>query len=345
MNKGRLIIISIIAILAMIVWFSCNPLGENNKQTSSMNILDELDMVKATGNSMGFGNNASGGEGGATVYVSDYETFKSYTDSNTAYIIYVTGSFNLSSMDCHVRSNKTIIGQGANIVLSGGGLYLYNSSNVIIQNLTIRGSSEDNIGIHYSSNIWIDHCSFYDSADGAIDITQSSDYITISWCKFYYTADNDHCYANLIASSDSDNGSQYHVTFHHNWWGSMVIERMPSVRFGRVHCFNNYYNASGNNYCIRTRVGAELLVENNYFENVKNPWEQFVTGASGTQGKLRASGNVEVNTTWYVNPEPDDGTQSFLIPGTDSVFAPSYSYTLDSASSVKSIVMSGAGPK
>ncbi len=119
---------------------------------------------------------------------------------------------------------------------------------------------------------------------------------------------------------------------------------MPSVRFGRVHVFDNYFNAPGNNYCIRTRINAEVLVENNYFENVKNPWERYVTSAGGTPGKLRAAGNIEVNTTWYVNPAPDgDGNQSFLIPGNDVVFTPPYAYTLESGSSVKASVMAGAG--
>lgn len=337
MKKSCLIILSVLIFLTLIVWFSCNPFSSSSHDSASLNILDETDFVKATGISGGFGNNASGGEGGATVYASDYETFKSYTDSNDTLIIYVTNSFNLSSMDCHIRSNKTVIGQGPNIVLSGGGLYLYRSDNVIIRNLTIRGSSEDNIGIHYSTNIWIDHCTFYDSSDGAIDITQASDYITVSWCKFYYSSNNGHDFVSLIAASDSDDGSQYHVTYHHNWWSTLCIERMPSVRFGRVHCYNNYYNAPGNNYCIRTRVEAELLVENNYFENVQNPWELYIT--SGTPGKLRASGNVLINTTTYTSSDR-------LIPaGTDSVFTPSYSYTLDSASGVKSSVMAGAGPK
>ena len=41
------------------------------------------------------------------------------------------------------------------------------------------------------------------------------------------------------------------VTWHHNWWSSNVHERMPRVRFGDVHVFDNYYSSSGNNYCIR----------------------------------------------------------------------------------------------
>jgi pectate lyase len=91
---------------------------------------------------------------------------------------------------------------------------------------------------------------------------------------------------------------------------------------------------------VRTRIEAELLVENNYFENVKNPWEQYVDRCSGTQGKLKASGNnigfmdTSYNVTWYVSTGSSDG-QSYLIPGTDVVFTPPYSYSFDSASLLK----------
>ncbi|HYH04451.1 MAG TPA: hypothetical protein VEC37_15270, partial [Bacillota bacterium] len=301
-------------------------------------------------NPIGFCNDGSqitGGAAGQVVYVTNEEELKQYADTETPYTIYITKSFNLSGMSMHIRSNKTVIGVG-NITLSGGGLYLYRSKNVIIRNLTITGSTEDNIGIHYSDHIWIDHCTFSDSTDGNVDITQASDYITISWCKFYYTQNNGHNFVSLIASSDSDNGSQYHVTYHHNWWGDQCVERMPSVRFGRAHIFNNYYNASGNNYCIRTRVGAECRVENNYFENVQNPWEQYITG-SGTQGKLWASNNNVAflqnayGVTWTGNQTNKDGTTRVMVPGTDLVFTVPYSYTLDNALNVKDLVTRYAG--
>jgi pectate lyase len=115
-----------------------------------------------------------------------------------------------------------------------------------------------------------------------------------------------------------------------------------------VHVFNNYYNAPGNNYCVRTRIEAELRVENNFFENVRNPWEQYITG-SGTQGKLYASGNnVNLNSTndgvtWSGNVAHSDGTQTVMLPGTDNVFAVPYSYTLQSAASAKASVMTNAG--
>jgi pectate lyase len=294
------------------------------------------------------GSTITGGAAGPTVYVSSAAELEQYSDVNDPYTIYITASFNLSGMETHIRSNKTVIGVG-NVTLSGGGLYLYRSSNVIIRNLTITGSPEDNIGIHYSDHIWIDHCTFSNSTDGNVDITQASDYITISWCKFFYTVDNGHNFVSLIAASDSDDGSQYHVTYHHNWWGELCRERLPSVRFGRVHLFNNYYNAPGNNYCARTRVGAELRVENNFFENVRNPWEQYVTGASGAQGKLFASGNnvglgdTSYGVTWTGTVNHKDGTVTNMLPGTDNVFAAPYSYSLHNALDVKSVVTTYAG--
>ncbi len=301
---------------------------------------------------IGFCNNGgtiTGGAGGPTVYVGSEAELQAYSQVGAPYIIMVTNSFTLTGLDTHISSNKTVIGVG-NVVLSGGGLYFYRSQNSIVRNLTIVASDDgvDGMGIHYSHNLWIDHCTVIDASDGAIDITQISDYITISWCKFLYTTNHGHDFVNLIASSDSDNGSQYHVTFHHNWWSTNCVERMPSVRFGRVHCFNNYYNAPGNDYCVRTRIQAECRVENNYFDSVQNPWEQYITG-NDTQGKLYAANNnvgfldTSFGVTWSGTHTNKDGTIVAMIPGTDTVFTPSYSYTLDNATDVKNIVMDNAG--
>jgi pectate lyase len=107
-----------------------------------------------------------------------------------------------------------------------------------------------------------------------------------------------------------------------------------------VHVFNNYYNAPGNNYCVRTRIEAECLVENNFFQSVKNPWERY-TG--GTPGLLKAANNnvgyldTSYGVTW------SSGGSTELIPGTDDVFTPPYSYTLDAAASVPSVVTQNAG--
>ncbi|MBN2544605.1 MAG: pectate lyase [Spirochaetes bacterium] len=346
MKKGKIIILSVLSIIILIVWFSCNPFNQQTSRSDSLNILDSSDFAKATGDCIGFGATATGGEGGPTVTVTSASEFESYVGLKTPYIVQVSGTINIGGQ-ATIRNDKTIIGLGSNATLDGG-MKISHYNNLIVKNLTIK-NGDDGITIQDCRNVWIDHCNIVDSEDGQIDIVHASDWVTVSWCKFYYTSNSGHNFVNLIGHSD-DNASEdmgtLHVTFHHNWWGAICIERMPSVRFGRVHVFNNYFNSPGNNYCIRTRLYAEVLAENNYFENVKNPWEQYVTEAGGTPGKVRASGNVEDNCTWYVDPEPnDDNAQSFLIPGTDSVFSPPYSYALESAASAKSSVMAGAGPQ
>ena len=83
-----------------------------------------------------------------------------------------------------------------------------------------------------------------------------------------------HRFASLIGHSDDNAGedtNRLKITFHHNWWGERILERMPRVRFGQVHVFNNYFGAAGNNYAVRAGRGAQLLVEGNYFDNAKNP--------------------------------------------------------------------------
>jgi pectate lyase len=288
----------------------------------------------------------TGGAGGQVVTASSTSQFESYIGSHDPFIIQFQGTIDFGSGQKYVRGNKSIIGIGSNATIKGG-LKISGYNNLIVRNVTIMGSGTDGLTLLNTRNVWVDHCTFIDAADGSIDITHAADWITVSWCKFYYTRNNGHDFVNLIGHGDEnavEDTGKLHVTFHHNWYSTLCVERMPSVRFGRVHFFNNYFNTPGNNYCARTRIDAEVLIQNNYYENVKNPWERYVTRAGGTPGKANASGNIEVNTTWYVNPAPDaDGNQSFLIPGTDTVFEPPYIYALDAGTNVKSIVMEEAG--
>jgi pectate lyase len=291
----------------------------------------------------------TGGAGGSEVTASDYTAFRNYCRQAGSLIIHVQGTLTANESYTYITEpNKTIIGDGTNASLIGD--LRMNVTNVIVQNLYFHNSANDGITVDNGShgtgkNIWVDHCTFYDCGDGSLDITKGGDYVTVSWCKFYYAAVPpgvvNHEFVNLIASSDSDNLSQYHVTFHHNWYGDYCRERMPSVRFGRVHCFNNYYNCAGNNYCVRTRIGAEVLVENNYFLGVQNPWEKYVKTAA--TGLLRATGNITNNCTWSSTWYSD----VVLIPGTDTLGPdlnpPPYGYTLDTASDVPYYVTTYAG--
>ena len=293
------------------------------------------------------GFNLTGGAGGPVVTVTTGEELNDWSDSNSNVVIQVSGTLTVVGMSTHVRPNKTVIGLGTNAMLQGGGLYLYNSSNVIIRNITIKGSTDDNIGITSGANhVWVDHCTFLDSADGGVDIVKGADYVTVSWCKFYYSSPSlSHRLVSLVGASDSEGNldqGKLHVTYHHNWWSTNCDQRMPSVRFGRAHVFNNYYNPTGNLYCVRSRLYAECLVENNYFESVHNPWEVFTTPAGGTMGKIWATNNIQVNTSFSGGDDGDDNTV-VIVPGTNPVFTPPYAYTLTPAASVPALVMENAG--
>ncbi len=295
--------------------------------------------------------NTTGGKGGATVTANDLADFSSFIGDDVARVVLVQGTINLGDSNVRVRDNKTILGVGTNAMLVGN-LKVYGNTNVILQNLIFTNPNGvgdgDGLTLQDCRNIWVDHCTFVDCDDGSLDISHAADWITVSWCHFYYTNPaNTHRFSNLVGHSDNnaaEDAGKLHVTFHHNWWGQLVHERMPRVRFGRVHCYNNFYDAAGNNNCIRAAIASEILVENNYFNCVKNVWELYRT--QGVDGKVFASGNMEVNTTWSAGSD----SSSIQIPGTDvlSVEAnglnpPPYAYGVDVASSVPTLVTAGAG--
>jgi hypothetical protein len=113
---------------------------------------------------------------------------------------------------------------------------------------------------------------------------------------------------------------------------SVISEYLPSIRFGKVHIYNNYYNCPNNLYCVWSRIKAECLIENNYFKSVRDPYSIHVEDEGPEDyGKISASGNIFDNCTGTI----DDGN--------DTVFIPSYSYTLDNAEDTPIIVQNGAG--
>jgi len=108
--------------------------------------------------------------------------------------------------------------------------------------------------------------------------------------------------------------------------------RHPRTRFGKFHIFNNYYH-NITSYGIASTMDAQILVENNYFENVNNPWH-IGFGSSG-EGYLVEQNNIFVNT---------------VVPDTkgelgEEVFIPAeyYDFTLDDPKEVPDIVMANVG--
>lgn len=55
--------------------------------------------------------------------------------------------------------------------------------------------------IQNSHHVWLDHLNIWDGRDGNIDIVTGSGYVTVSWCKLWYTDfQNDHRYSCLVGN-------------------------------------------------------------------------------------------------------------------------------------------------
>jgi pectate lyase len=268
-----------------------------------------------------------GGLGGARVTVSDADSFVKQAQRQEALILHVSGTIRLSGT-VRVQSNKTILGLGAKAAITGGGLNLRGVSNVIIRNIAFS-NAEDAINVERGSHhIWIDHCDLSNCRDGLIDIKQGSDFVTVSWNRFH-----DHQKTCLLGHSDSatarrlDQG-HLRVTYHHNFFDASKT-RHPRVRLGEpVHVFNNYYR--NNDYGVASTSDAGVVVEGNYFENVRQPtYTQY--GDSKEPGRL-----VERKNRFVKSGAPQ-------TRGTVKEPGGSYRYALDDAAKIPAIVKEGAG--
>lgn len=238
----------------------------------------------------------TGGKGYGEVTVSTTADLAKYASAGNKIIYVKPGTY---AGPINVGSNVTIYGyQGAVITqpTTGSAMKLSGSKNVIIRNLKFQGigahddDDEDCLQVnHESKNVWIDHVDIYDGHDGNLDITNASDYVTISWTKFSYTSKSTgHQFSNLIGNSKTKTSDRGHlnVTFHHTWWADGVVERMPRVRFGKVHVANNLFDSKNTSYCVRAAVEADIRIENNVFLNVQKALDLYTSDGAITAAQM-----------------------------------------------------------
>ncbi|MBN2166460.1 MAG: T9SS type A sorting domain-containing protein [Marinilabiliaceae bacterium] len=203
-----------------------------------------------------------------------------------------------------IGSNKTVIGVGESAFFNRIGLVIQCQSNIIIRNIRftmkdVPATREDEykilapdgittigdpdcIGIQadaesvaeekrISQHIWIDHCEFYnenidnkDRYDGLLDSKNNVQYLTVSWCYFH-----DHSKALLSGKGSSDNYNRT-ITFHHNYFSNIFGSRLPLLRFGQHHYFNNYMEGCEGDG-VNLRINTNAYIENNYFKDSKKP--------------------------------------------------------------------------
>ncbi|SMG09799.1 polysaccharide lyase family 1 protein [Fibrobacter sp. UWB13] len=269
----------------------------------------------------------TGGKGYSEVTVDNVNDLKSYAKAGNK-IIYVKPGTYMGPVE--VGSNVTIYGyQGAIIAqpTSGSAMKLSGSKNVIIRNLKFKGvgahddDDEDCLQVnHESKNVWIDHVDVYDGHDGNLDITNASDFVTISWTKFSYTsASSGHQFSNLIGNSKTKTSDRGHlnVTIHHTWWADGVVERMPRVRFGKVHVANNLFDSKNASYCVRAAIEANIRIEKNVFIGVQKALDLYTSDGAITAAQMIS--NYEENVKKQQ-------------AGTGTAFTPPYSMSLTDVS-------------
>ncbi|KAH0602516.1 uncharacterized protein H6S33_008597 [Morchella sextelata] len=281
---------------------------------------------------VGYGRAATGGGSAAATTVTSCSALESAVGASGAKVVKVSGLLSGCGI-IDIESTKTILGVGSNSGLTDGGFRIKDADNVIIRNMVFAIPPEggDLVALDGATNVWIDHCDFStvgltggkDDYDGLLDITHASNLVTVSWNKFH-----DHWKGSLVGHSDSnasEDTGYLKVTYHHNSWIN-INSRLPSLRFGTGHIYSSYFEdcpTSG----INSRMGAQVLVENNNFNSVQLA---IVTDLdSDDEGYAVQRNNVFTDSTTRI-------TQTGSL-------TPPYSYTMDTAASVPGIVAAYAG--
>ncbi|CAE6412759.1 unnamed protein product [Rhizoctonia solani] len=275
----------------------------------------------------------TGGAGGSTTTVTTLAALRAAVTGDSPKIVKISGIIIGDGEVVDIGNKTTVLGVGSNSGLTGGGLRVKKASNVIIRNLRLSKSPAptDLIQLQEASNVWVDVSTFFftsdldhdkDYYDGAFDVQHGSDFITASWNVF-----TNHYKTSLVGHSDKNSAEDtghLRVTYHHNYFLN-VNSRLPSLRFGTGHIYNNYYKnvpTSG----VDSRLGAQVLVESNVFDTVTSPIATTLHGGYAVQRD-----NILINTT--MNPDLAAGTLTS---------AP-YSYSLDAANTVVATVSKSAG--
>jgi len=261
-----------------------------------------------------------------------------------------------------------------------GDLFPTWTRNVIIRNIALDtpwdvnpedsgNAYADGVTISRTQNIWVDHVTISDGDtpaklasdtrhDGALDIVRGSDYVTVS--NSYFTK---HGKTTLVGNGDSgrawSDAGRLHVTFTGMWWNG-TASRLPLIRFGQLHTFNNLVQGDTNpadsdmkfEGGLDVRYQSDVLSENNYylFTNLKPAG----VGGKVSDGKnavsYRASGELFINdkgddTKPWVGDAIDISTTLMTATGLPrlTLWTPPYSYTAMPADQACIFVKNNAG--
>ena len=275
-------------------------------------------------------NGVTGGGNGEVVHVSSRQELAKYAGSTDPYVIIIDndidgGGMNDLQDELSINSNKTIIGAGSGKKLNGIGLTASSKHNIIIRNIYLKKGRIDGVAFHNCHHVWIDHCDLSDSYDGLLDITNGSDFFTVSWVKLH-----DHNKVSITNSGTChyEDYNKERVTFAHCMFKNNT-QRNPRIGYGKMHIYNSYWELISS-YCIGFHSQAQVLSENNYFSpTARHPFCNQYTDQLPYCGYLTDKGS------YFANGNPG---RSHNRPFTDISYSPldyyEYSFDLDSAEDV-----------
>jgi pectate lyase len=273
----------------------------------SNNTLDAVSFIKLAG----YGGTYANYQAYMDAYAASCASGAASTLANVQNTLYNTQK---AYVVLKIGSNTSILGIGQNAGFKKGSLSISGKTNVVIRNVSVLdaydyfpewdggeeliNSEYDNISVSGSTYVWIDHCNLGDgdrpdsllpsvtipkcglrkwvTHDGLIDVVRGADYVTVSWNRF-----ENHDKTMLFGNSDSADATdtgKIKVTVHHNYFNG-VNQRLPRVRFGQVHVYNNYY-VNVSNYAVGVGVHARIYSEANYFNAIANAFATYDDAAN-----------------------------------------------------------------
>ena len=271
-----------------------------------------------------------------------------------------------------VPSNTTLVGEGPGAGFVNAWIDITGVTQVIVRNLTLVApcdvgpvwdptdgatgnwnSQYDAIGIVTSTQVWIDHNTITDAPvtddtlpiengktrqchDGAIDITKGADLVTVS-----YNVITQHDKTMLIGGSDSltSDAGKLRVTIANNTFNG-VTQRVPRVRFGQVHVFNNYFVGSktaspyAHSYSIGLGKQANILSHANVFA---------VDGATGCDSVVTYPSSDHSGVFQDSGSTLNGAALGACSALAGTAFTPGYAYKPRPAALVKTNVLAQAG--
>lgn len=301
---------------------------------------------------VGYGKNATGGGNVSPTLVSTADELQKALTAKGQKVIIITQDITVSSHISISTSDKTLMAlPGVKLISlqqnqkNSGILYIKNSKNLILRNLTLVGPGAydcdgwDLLCFDGVTNTWVDHCDFQDGCDGNFDNKGNTDNISVTWCRFRYQKEPkaggsggsaDHRFSNLLGSSSSDKPADgtYNMTWAYCWWDEGCVERMLRCRNASLHFLNCYWNSSVAHYYIGPE-NADCYVEGCTFEGAPTSKKIFYQNYGGKNGAK------------FVNCVSAKGVPADV--SSRAVVTPTYTYTALTADASKTMITGNCG--